>query len=144
MKKQRLLKLADLLVADASREKGIKFNISVVAESGTAEGGAMKLDCGTEACAIGLAALSGSFKSAGLSYEVEPNPRGEGHRIVTLMHDEQVEWSDAAADVFGLSHDEVEFLFTGWRNPEGMHRGAAAERFVAKRIRDFVAGKVAP
>lgn len=142
MKKQRLLKLADLLIADASRSNGIKFNLGVVAESDIAKDGIVKLDCGTHACAFGLAALSGAFKRAGLSYAVEPHSFGEGFRIITLMHGKETDWSDAAEDVFGLNTNEVDFLFTPDSYPNGVQRGAAAERIVAKRIRDFVAGKV--
>lgn len=144
MKKQRLLKLADLLTTDARRKKGIKFDLFTVAQSGSAEDGTMKVDCGTQACAIGLAAISGEFKRAGLSYKISQHRIDQRFNIITLIRGEEKHWPDAAKDLFGLNKTEIEFLFTPCAYPDEMHRGAKAERFVAKRIRDFVAGKVAP
>jgi hypothetical protein len=60
--KKRLLKLADLLEADAKNRKGIKFDLGTVAMSSAEDGNFIKgelepsVSCNTVACAMGLAA----------------------------------------------------------------------------------------
>ena len=56
MNKKRLLKLADLLEADAKNKKGIKFDYWATANLADPK---EPISCGTSACAMGLAALSG-------------------------------------------------------------------------------------
>lgn len=78
--KRRLLKLADMLEADAKNKKRIKFDLDFVGEPSSGEErmahwvGKIKwkpeVSCGTTACAMGLASISGEFKKAGLSYSV--------------------------------------------------------------------------
>lgn len=141
MNKRRLLKLADLLEADAKNKSGVKFDLSIVGESteyGTEYEPA--LDCGTTACAMGLAALSGAFKSsAGLSYKID------GRFIDTTVNGRRVRYDRAAMRLFDISMKQADFLFTpgesyAWVTP----REAEGELLVAQRIRDFVAGKVHP
>lgn len=142
MNKRRLLKLADLLEADAKNKAGVKFNLGTVIDVDAApeKGKPVELNCGTSACAMGLAAISGEFKRHGLSYKILTNG------IVETTIDGRVRRYDRAAmTIFGISMDEADFLFTPSFYPCDMDlRGAAAERYVAKRIRDFVAGKVSP
>lgn len=136
MNKKRLLKLADLLEADAKNEKGIKFDLSTW---GRADEGVPTISCGTTACAIGLAVVSGAFKRAGLSNMYEDGsdricPQFEGT------------WGfEAAGKLFGIPTRHAEFLFSEDYYPRSRPAtGAAGERLVANRIRDFVAGKVSP
>lgn len=147
MNKRRLLKLADMLEADAKNKKGIRFDISTVAAKADneglrgwrefAEGETPALNCGTVACAMGLAAISGAFKRAGMSYHI--NRSG---LYVTFNGD----WDFYAAGrgVFGLTDDEIDWLFmpSGYDGPTP--KGADGERVVAKRLRDFVFGKASP
>lgn len=135
MNKRRLLKLADLLEADAKNKKGIKFDLCTVGVSDT-EG---QLNCGTSACAMGLAAISGAFKrSAGLSF------RMTGYSIDTTINGRVRKFDEAAKKVFEITYGEAFFLFFPLAYPGDKLHGARGERYVAKRIRDFVAGKVSP
>lgn len=137
MNNERLLKLADLLEADAAKPDGIKFNMHVVISPAEEAnnwpvGSVVKLDCGTQGCAMGLAALSGQFP--GLSYSVTE------FGIETVLNGEWVDFDHAACEVFDLEEHEADFLFLPGKYCEAV--GAAAEREVATRIRDLVAGIV--
>lgn len=134
MNKRRLLKLADLLEADAKNKKGIKFDLGVFGEVGDLT---TPISCGTTACALGLAALSGAFKRQGLGFKLY-----EGDLTVTLGSRQDFK---AGASLFDIQIHEATWLFHpfnyGQKQPL---TGAKGERVVAKRIRDFVAGKAAP
>lgn len=142
--RRRLLKLADLLEADAKNKKGIRFDLSTWANvDPSAE---PSVSCGTTACAMGLAAISGAFKRAGLSYGpvdcgIENCGLCAGKMEVRLGRDTGF---DAAMVLFDVNTDEAGWLFAGSSYPEDKIQGAAAERCVAKRIRDFVAGRASP
>lgn len=141
MNKRRLLKLADLLEADAKNRKGIKFSLYTVGEAAPSVDEVVKVDCGTQACAMGLAAISGTFKRAGLGYALVNTDNIT--LVITTINGRVRDYDDAAVKVFDLTHDQAHFLFTPGFYPFGMDMtGAKAERFVAKRIRDLVAGKV--
>jgi hypothetical protein len=151
--KKRLLKLADLLVADARRKKGIKFDMT---RWGMVEDEKTPLSCGTTACAMGLAALSGEFRRMGLGYNLGetryihdgscvPPIEGRGLEIWFKKKSGRKVYGGmcSAAALFDISINEVEWLFVyayGYENQEG----AVSEREVARRIRHFVAGKEAP
>lgn len=147
MNKKRLLKLADLLEADAANKKGIKFDLDCVGQASDwdcdfdpSKGDVYTpgVDCGTAGCAMGLAAISGAFKGPGLSYEVY------GQAIEITLDGEMMPYDRAAQDFFDISLAEANFLFSPSHYPIGaIITGARGERRVAKRIRDFVAGKVA-
>lgn len=142
MNKHRLLKLADLLEADAKNRKGIKFDLNVVGMATYDDDNkTAKLDCGTSACAMGLAAISGAFKSAGLSYKITD---GWFNNINCTINGRARMYDSAAKKIFGITSREADFLFTPSEYGDCPITGAAGERYVAKRIRDFVAGKVAP
>lgn len=130
MHKQRLLKLADLLEADAENEKGIKFDLSDWVD--TAEGRRPGIDCGTAACAVGLACLSPDFQAEGLSLDCTM-PTYEG----------LYGWT-AVARFFEVDHGEADHLFSSYRYKPEESKGAIGERAVAQRIRAFVAGTAAP
>lgn len=140
MNKKRLLKLADMLEADAKSETGIQFNLGTVVQMKQwPTDGKVPVDCGTQACAMGLAAISGQFERAGLTYEIsdvgfqmrfKDGPKGFGH---------------AAMGLFDIDLSEADFLFTPGGYEELSYRditGAKAELIVAVRLRDFVAGNV--
>lgn len=149
MYKKRLLKLAELLEADAGNRKGIKFDLDVVGH--VAPGKVLpltveevKLDCGTTACAMGLAALSGAFKRQGLGAELFPGHfSGNTTMIETTMHGKTVDFDDAAVELFDITMETATWLF----NPSGYVaggeiKGAKGERIVATRIRDLIDGNV--
>jgi hypothetical protein len=137
MNKRRLLKLADLLEADAKNKRGVKFDLSRWGFSADRVEPAEPA-CGTYACAIGLAVLSGAFQRAGLR-----NFHGEHSPAVLPAFGGAVGFT-AAAKLFGIAHSEAEFMFHQDHYPSTKISGATGERYVAKRIRDFVAGKVHP
>lgn len=145
MNKRRLLKLAGLLDADAKNKKGIQFDLSDYArpaKSGKGGGGyseqdAIPVNCNTAACAIGLACISGAFKRSGLTYTLD-------FRGYLWPKYETSQMGDAAELFFDVNEDEFEFLFQPSSYPRKFRKGAIGERFVARRIRDFVAGRAAP
>lgn len=127
MNKRRLLKLAELLDADAKNRKGIKFDMSNWGKIGDP---AKPISCGTQACAMGLAALSGAFKRAGLSYYIEDN------FLHFKMNGVLCDGYTAAAELFDINPWQADDLFSPslGKNDEG----AAGERAKAKEIRQFV------
>jgi hypothetical protein len=141
MNKNRLLKLATLLEKDAKNKKGIKFDLGTWGETDD-PGETLGVSCGTTACAMGLAALSGSFKRAGL--EPKPIPTGDWLELGMKWKGRTVKPLLAARRLFDISEAEAGFLFlpSGYADRWCMS-GAVGERVVAKRLRDLVAGKVA-
>jgi hypothetical protein len=147
MNKRRLLKLADLLEADAKNKKGVKFDLGTWASpSGDSwnrqwntKEDEIKVDCGTTACAVGLACISGAFARSGLTYTYKPSWMGGFHLIPKFDGSKEF---PAVAKFFGVEKSEALWLFSAEQYPDNKTTGAAGERFVAKRIRDFVAGKV--
>lgn len=144
MNKRRLVKLADLLEDDAKNKKGVRFDLSlwgqVPALTQTEKPETIKVNCGTQACAIGLACISGAFKRSGFTYAVTSKNEGAGNNIRPVF----MEYRDffAVEKFFEISRPEAEFLFLDTKYQES--RGAESERAVAKRIRAFVDGKVSP
>lgn len=147
MNKKRLLKLADLLEADAKNKKGVKFDLAVIAAPAKEEGcyfyssfgrGAKpEMNCGTAACAVGLATLHPTFNRMGLTYYYnksdEFQPKFGKHRG----------WGKAERKFFDLNEHESAFLFVHYSYPT-RPEGAKGERAVARRIRSFAAGKISP
>jgi hypothetical protein len=144
MHKKRLLKLADLLEKDASDKNGVKFDLG---EWGSMKDSNAPISCGTTACAMGLAALSGKFKKQGLSYrtydEVDDNGKISVSIDVIYTYANGVEEAGtyAAASLFDISHEAASFLFTPSTVPNKYTTGAKGERYLAKRIRAYVAGE---
>lgn len=145
---KRLLKLADLLSADAKRKDGVKFNLSNWGEISDPEN---VLSCGTQACAFGLAALSGAFKRAGLDYVLSDKKRvnygvSDENGNPTEFQEIEFRWKGhtkgmnyIAGQLFGLTENEADELFGGTPGPHCQTtRGAEAERAVAKRIKALV------
>ena len=84
---------------------------------------------------MGLACLSGAFKRAGLAYDLYYDT------IQLTYKDVHCGYLRAAVLLFAISSEQAQFLF----NPvsyNGNQQGAKGERVVARRIRDFVAGKI--
>lgn len=141
MNKRRLLKLADLLEADAKNKKGVKFDLREWAQVEEVDGyvttygfkrnAKPELSCNTHACAVGLAAISGAFKRQGLTYGFR------GGRLIPVFG-RTYEWN-AIKKFFDIKMEAAHMLFLARFYNES--RGAKAELAVAKRIRDFVAGK---
>lgn len=136
MNKRRLLKLADLLEADAKNKKGVQFDLMMW---GQVEDPRKPLSCGTTACAMGLAAVSGAFKKQGLSYEVQLNG------CLYISCNEIGGGFNSASELFSISSSEAHWLFDYPSYGENaIGTGAQGERMVATRIRNFVAGKETP
>jgi hypothetical protein len=128
MHKRRLLKLADLLEADAKNKKGVKFDMG---NWGWTDDAKNPLSCGTSACAMGLAALSGKFKRAGLTYKFH------GPALHFCWNGRDIDGIEAAEQLFEIdSSDAWDFFLPKEGEPD---EGAKAERALAKRIRKFVA-----
>lgn len=139
MNKENLLKLADMLEADAANPTGLKFDLGVIVELDTLPVSAdykIPMSCGTSACAMGLAMLSGQFEKLGyiirrLQDEVdiaEIDPTWDG-KIVTFVH--------AAKQLFEITDEQAVWMFS----PDYYDRtpqGAEGELRVAQRIRGLV------
>lgn len=137
--RRRLLRLARLLEADAKSRRGIKFDLDTF---GWSDKKTPSVGCGTTACALGLAALSGAFKNQGLTAEFDKNIFSDTIHVRPSIEVDGVQFEEfaAAEQLFSITNDESQFLFS----PDyyGTNQtGAKGERFVAKRIRDFVAGR---
>lgn len=151
MYKKRLERLATLLDDNAANPEGIRFNIRQWA--GPADGHEtdghfptkekIKVDCGTMACGMGLAAISGVFKKEGLGYTLTGT---EGHYMLlpTFQEDGNSldEGYDAAEALFGIDLADAEYLFSGDCYPHLLHKGAKGERYMAQRIRNFIDGNI--
>jgi hypothetical protein len=151
-----LLKLADLLEEDAKNKKGIKFNLEVVCEPadldlstddptnlGFGKDGPT-LDCKTAACAMGLAAISGRFKNLG--YELNADSDGKYYNIEVIYRKSEGDlytgFDSAAEAMFDIPIEDVQYLFISDYYPAKHVKGRKGELAVAKRIRDYVVGKM--
>lgn len=144
MQKRRLLKLAAMLQADAKNKKGIQFNIDTLGRPSEParlfeKGRIIPLDCGTTACAMGLAALSGKFERAGLSYLV--NNHWISQQILMKWKGRLLDYDKSAMKLFNITLEQAYYLFSPWTYPKTKKTGAAGEREVVRRIKRIVAGK---
>jgi hypothetical protein len=133
--RKRLLKLVDMLKADAKNEEGMKFDYGILGYVDVEEKKKPEkpeLNCGTIGCALGLAAISRKFK--GLTARVKYN----GH-IDCLWMGSKVDVPQAGAKAFDLTKYESEYLFSLLDVEDWI--GKKAELEVAKAIKKFVAGK---
>lgn len=140
--RKRLLKLADLLEKDAKNRKGIQFDMGTWGV--TKKDPKDPVSCGTQACAMGLAALSGAFESAGLTGELVPDsawgPSRKRFHVEFRFDGQVVEGEEAAAELFGMSVVDASALFGDW--PKDIKKGAVAEKKMAARLRNYVNGEV--
>lgn len=127
MNKRRLLKLAELLEKDARNKKGIKFNM---AHWGYVDDIDNLLSCGTSCCAMGLAALSGTFKRAGLTASVD------GCCVKIKWKNRIVDGFLAAQRLFDITNGQSDILFAP--GILDLNVGAKGERAKVKQIRKFV------
>jgi hypothetical protein len=142
LQKTRLRRLIKLLEADAKNKQGVQFDLSTVGRPSDFDQKAFSgkkvipLNCGTTACAMGLAAISGSFKKEGLSFMV-----GTNSYIFPRWKRREVDYDDAAVKLFGISLTEAHYLFAPWAYPYSKRIGATAEKHVIKRIKKILEGK---
>lgn len=129
MKKRLLMRLVKLLEADAKNPNGLRFDMGTWGHS---DAGPILQSCGTTACAMGLAVISGAFSKEGLKNEFKNKPR----KVAPVMPDGSTGYGAAAA-LFDIDYCEADYLFspTAYRDEV---IGARGERLVARRIRKFV------
>jgi hypothetical protein len=138
----RLLKLADFLMTVPKE----RFDFgSWVGEDWK---GKPNLSCGTTACALGWATTIPLLRKAGLMLKFTPDE----YSSVTLKHNPNTSSEYAGMEVFGLTLDEFEYLFTSYgclwkddfsyliKNKKSLGRKATAQQ-VAARIKEFVEDK---
>ncbi len=126
MNKRRLLTLACLLEKDAKNKNGIQFDLNAW---GYAPSGKPTLDCGTQACAVGLAAISGKFPDFHyVMWSGIPVPTYRDHRGFS-----------AVELYFGLTDKQSTWLFEPDSYPLSQRTEAKGELAVAKRIRKMIA-----
>jgi hypothetical protein len=138
---RRLLKLAALLLADAKNKKGIKFDIGTVGRVADSTKEEVPLDCGTTACAMGLAAISGVFKKQGLTARFYPE---ESNQLWCAWNGRIRDYDRTAISLFGITQDQANYLFSPWSYPFNRRIGAAGEKEVVRRIHRVVEGKPIP
>lgn len=129
---KRLLKLAVLLEKDAKRKRGIKFDLGDWAKTKDKK---LTVSCGTTACAMGLAVLSGEFKRQGLSNYYVGGVDEFGRPSLAPKCNDRLAFG-AASELFGISDEMSEYLFSSLSYKKS--KGAQAELAVAKRIRELV------
>lgn len=150
-----------LLLADAANPHGVKFNLGTWAEpdrsdkdritdptivkhtgvfaSGRpnldwAQGAEVPVSCGTQACAMGLFAISRAFEDEGLGYNI--NLSGNLYPV----YNEEYGF-DAAARLFDIDVRDAAYLF----DPDcyaDLPTGEDGERLVAARIEAFINGDI--
>ncbi len=161
MRADLLRRLSALLRKDAADPKGVQFDLGFWAAPSVSELPSrcfatdditkVKLDCGTTACAMGLAALSGEFSEEGLTCMFQASTAdGMGYALFPQMLSTGAANFDAAAQLFELTFQAAQYLFdpeeyghrSGYRNPdfpgEYVPRGAVGELFGADRIDAFI------
>lgn len=158
MNVERLIRLAELLEADAVNPNGIKFALDTwghdakIEDDGFPYDGSrmheyakdvqsIPVDCNTAACAMGLAAISGAFAAEGLTWRILSQfENGTGTLIPTLR--DGTDGFSAAMRLFEIPDDAATQLF----DPSyyDVIKGAEAELAVAGRIRAFVNGTWQP
>ena len=142
MNRERLLKLAVLLESDAKNPNGARFDLETWASNAQGEADFpsprqfKKLDCNTQACAVGLACLSGIFKKDGLRWTSAPD---ENNIVPRFKGKDRFEAVEA---FFDINERESRFLFVAayYTRDDLSTAGAEGEIAAAKRIRRFVEG----
>jgi hypothetical protein len=127
MHKNRILKLADLVEREAASKKSAKFDMT----SWGFHKKAPALNCGTSACMMGLAAISGAFKHQGLRFDILGND--------ISIRTTKGAWGgiSSAVELFGITNTEAADLF--YPDATRPNQGKRGARHHAKRLRDFVA-----
>jgi hypothetical protein len=141
--KKRLLRLAKLLRKDAKCKTGVKFNMG---DWGSTEDENTKLgmNCGTQACALGLAAISGEFKREGLGFRNDID-FGDSKRVTTIEFTYKGRASnaiEAAVATFDIPECVADYIFGGDANVKTKGEGAKAEIEMAEIIENVAKGKL--
>jgi hypothetical protein len=151
MHRDLLLRLADGLEKDAAKPDGIKFDLGTWAGPSDQPYGywpmgeppvePVPVSCGTTACALGFAAISGLFKAEGLKYEFcDVSTFGKDRLLLEPSFYGHTGFN-AGAYLFDITMDDSRYLF----DPDcydGTPREAEGELLVAARIRAFADGKI--
>lgn len=133
MHKRRLLKLADLLEANAGNKTGAKFDMSTFGDVTDADN---PISCGTTVCAMGLAALSGAFKRTGLTAKVD-REHLPCFNVNFYWKGRETSPFVAAQRTFEITREDAKALFDGSLPLPNNGHGAKAERAMAKVLRTF-------
>lgn len=138
----RLSRLAKLLRQDAANPEGVKFDlgtwgfennpVSLYELKDEYNSYIPKVSCGTTACAIGLAVVSGIFAKDGLK-----NAALYTHKITPGYKNKRS--FEAVQIFFGITNRQAANFFVASVN--GEYQGAKAEIGVAKKIERFVREK---
>jgi hypothetical protein len=128
MHKERLLKLADL-VEQSVKVDGFGFDMNTWGDGAKAE-----ITCGTNACMIGVAALSGQFEGFTATCYVE-KPAQQRGGFEFRLGGVPLDPIGAARELFGLTGGQAISLFLTSLGPQEGEEGAA---FHANRLREFV------
>lgn len=142
MKNTRLKRLARLLRKDAANEKGVKFDLShwaapadaPEAKFATVPMEPIPVDCGTSACAMGLAVISGEFEKEGLRAHYQFGYRGASMEPIL----DDARGFDAAKVLFNITPGQAQWLFSPTSYPRDKRRGAVGELIVARRIESLI------
>jgi|SRR5882724_3271763 len=145
MRTDRLLKLANLLETDATNPQGVKFDLNGWAKPAymswsteedfyDRQTETVPVNCGTSACALGLAAISGIFKDEGFSFTISPIGI-----LVPFFKDVTTMGFDAAEEFFEITTHQSYQIFDPNYYPEAEKTGSIGELAVAARIRTLVA-----
>jgi hypothetical protein len=128
MKKNRLLKLADLLDG-LKNKKGYQFDMRGWGETDNPK---KPHSCGTTGCALGIGAMAGIFKRQGLTWD---------HDFDTFVyrHSRNPDGFRIARELFEIYSEDARYLFSASAYPYCPTEGVVAARAVAQRIRDYVA-----
>lgn len=128
---ERLGRLAGLLEQYTETPKGPRFDLCGWSHCDYRRGGFLWLqtvECGTTACAVGLACLSGEFIKDGLGFV-----RFAGVMLPTYAGEDN--WP-AIESFFGLNEDQSRALFS--EDAYKVSRGPVAAAAVAHRIRRMI------
>jgi len=152
MRADLLLRGAEVLEADALNPEGIKFDLGTWAADARInlvngyldpttkkykykDNEIVPVNCGTQACAFGLFALSEAFKEEGLGYKIIG---GTLRPMLKKGDGEFFDW-DAVNLLFDLDDGQSQRLFSAANYDQDQRQGATGELAVAARIRQLIA-----
>lgn len=140
MNEDRLLKLAELLEADADSPKGVKFDLALWGcrddLSDRTRPRSIKVDCGTTACAIGFACISNVFEEEGFAGKLVTKNTGSGNNVIPQFDGR--EGMGAVTEFFGIDYSEAMNLFDNYAYERHERSGKAGKLAVSRRIRGLV------
>jgi len=125
--------MATLLLENARNMGGACFNYGVFIRTSN-NGEKPSMDCGTQVCAVGLAAVSGKFPGLGFEYDASDRaPRVVYRKGRTLIEDP----FHAAQEIFEVNYEQARFLFA---SAPIKSTGAEGEIKLAEIILKFISG----